>query len=53
MNEMIKALTNRLPCKIEPWKNIKSGIYNYHPDQTDLLTELPEDIDFVKSYIFD
>ena len=49
MNEMIKTLTNKLPCKIGPWRSIKSWKSNYHPDPTDLLTELPEDTEFVES----
>ena len=53
MNEMIKVLTNKIPYKIGPWKNIESWKSNYHPDPTYLVTELPEDIDFVESYVFD
>ena len=50
MNQMIKALTNKLPCKIGPWK-LKDNKTNLKI--TDLLTELPEDIDFVETYIYD
>ena len=53
MNEMIKALTNKLHCKIRPCKNIKSWKSNYHPDYSDILTELQKGIDFVESYVFD
>ena len=50
---MIKGLKNKLPCKIGHWKNIKSCKSNYHSNPIDLLTELPEDIDFAESYVFD
>ena len=50
MNQMIKALTNKLPCKIGPWKlkDTKTKL-----KMTDLLSELPEDIDFVETYVYD
>ena len=48
---MLKVLTNKLPCRVGPWNisNLKYGI----PRLTDLLTELPNDVDFVESYTFD
>ena len=51
INEMLKVLSNKLPCRVGPWNitNLKNGT----PKLTDLLTELPVDIDFVESYIFD
>ena len=38
MNDMIKALTNKLPYKIGPWKNIEIWKSIYHPDPTDSIT---------------
>ena len=52
-NEMIKSITNTLPCKIRPWKNIKLGNLSNTQTPTDLLTELPEDIEFSELYVFD
>ena len=49
MNEMIKALTNKLPCRVGPW-NSRSLVGNSKLD--DLLTILPEDVDFIESHIF-
>ena len=50
MNEMLKALTNKLPCFVGPWKpNTTYGELK----KEDLLTVLPENIDFVESYVFD
>ena len=51
MNEMIKALTNKLPCKVGPWhtSNLPSGKIN----DRDLLSELPEDLDEVESRVYD
>ena len=50
MNDMIKALTNKLPCFVGPWKNNVT----YGPlKKEDLMTVLPDDIDFVESYVFD
>ena len=34
-------------------EDIKTWKSKYHPDPTDLLTELLEDINFVESYVFD
>ena len=50
MNQMVKALTNKLPCKLGPWKlkDSKTSL-----KISDLLTELPEDIDFVETYVYD
>ena len=50
MNQMIKALTNKLPCKLGPWKMKDSKT---HLKVHDLLSELPEDIDFAETYIYD
>ena len=51
MNEMIKALTNKLPCKIGPWltSNMPSG----RICERDLLSELPEDLDVVEARVYD
>ena len=51
MNEMVKALTNKLPCFVGPWKN--SNLQYGDIKKADLLTVLPENIDFVESYVFD
>ena len=51
INEMLKALMNKLPCRIGPW-NIRNLAYE-DPKEEDLLTILPEDTDFVESYVFD
>ena len=50
MNQMIKALTNKLACRLGPWKmkDAKTML-----KATDLLTELPEDIDFAETYVYD
>ena len=50
MNQMIKALTNKLPCKLGPWK-MKDSTTRLKVD--DLLTELPENVDFVETYVYD
>ena len=48
---MLKALTNKLPIKIGPWKyNSKSKI---RPTASDLYICLPEDVDIVEAYVFD
>ena len=51
MNEILKALSNKLPCRVGPWtnSNFKDGALS----KKDLLKTLPEDIDFVESYIYD
>ena len=51
MNEMLKALSNKLPCRVGPWldTNLKNGKIK----DSDLLPTLPEDIDFVESYVYD
>ena len=50
MNEMLKALTNKTSCRVGPWKP-KDKTTKLRT--SDLLTELPEDVDFVESYVFD
>ena len=50
MNLMLKTLTNILPCQVGPWLMNKSS--STIKDK-DLLKVLPEDIDFVESYVFD
>ena len=50
---MLKAITNKLPYKVRPWKIIQSWKSIYHPNPKYLLTDLPGDINFVKSYVFD
>ena len=51
INEMLKALTNKLPVKIGPWQyNSKSKI---RPTAGELYTCLPEDVDIVEAYVFD
>ena len=47
---MVKALTNKLPCRLGPWK-MKDN--RTQLTSKDLITELPEDIDFVESYVYD
>ena len=49
MNEMLKTLTNKLPCRVDPWRmnNLAYGT----PKDKD-LTELPTDIDFAESYVY-
>ena len=49
MNMMLKTLTNKLPCKVGPWK--RQSIIKL--SEADLHNCLPEDIDFVESYVFD
>ena len=51
INEMLKVLTNKLPCRVGLW-NISNFEYGT-PKLKDLLTELPIDVDFVESYIYD
>ena len=50
MNQMIKALTNKLACRLGPWKlkDTKTQL-----KASDLITELPEDIDFAETYVYD
>ena len=50
MNEMIKALSNKIPCRVGQWN---TRTLDGKIRMEDLLTELPEDVDFVESYIFD
>ena len=50
MNQMVKALTNKLPCRLGPWKMKDNRTFL---KITDLITELPEDIDFVETYVYD
>ena len=49
MNEMIKALANKLPCRIGPWTHSNQSTLK----ETDLLTELQEEVNFVESYVYD
>ena len=48
---MLKALMNKLPCRVGP-RNTRNLAYDYLKENNS-LTNLPEDIDFVESYIFD
>ena len=50
MNQMIKAMTNKIRCRVGPWKlqGRKTTL-----KMKDLVKELPEDIDFVESYVYD
>ena len=41
---MLKALTNKVSCRVGPWKP-KDNRTKLR--KTDLLTELPQDVDFV------
>ena len=50
MNLMIKTLTNKLPCRVGPWIMNKGASAL---TEKDLYKVLPEDIDFVESYVFD
>ena len=51
INEMLKALTNKLPVKVGPWKyNSQSKI---KPMKSEFYTCLPEDVDIVEAYVFD
>ena len=50
-NETLKVLTRKLPCRVGPW-NISNLAYK-DPKEEELLTILPEDIDFVELYVFD
>ena len=50
-NNILKSLTNKLHCKIGPQRKIESWKYICHPNLKHLLTDLSEDINFVKSYI--
>ena len=47
---MLKALTNKISCRIGPWKqkDKKTKL-----KKEDLITQLPEDVDFVESYVYD
>ena len=49
MNQMIKALTNKLQCRVGPW-NLKGRKTTLK--MKDLVRELPEDVDFVESYVY-
>ena len=51
MNEMLSALTNKLPCRVGPWTQAKV-VYS-SLQRSDFLTNLPEDIDFVEFYVYD
>ena len=46
---MIKALTNKLPCKVGKWSITPSSP---PPRDRDLYKSLPDDIDVVESYVF-
>ena len=47
---MLKALTNKISCRIGPWKqkDKKTKL-----KKEDLITQLPEDVDFVELYVYD
>ena len=49
MDMMLKSLTKKLPCKVGPWtlNQAKNSI-----KEKDLYKSLPEDVDFVESYVF-
>ena len=49
MNLMIKALTNKLPCRVGKWGITKSTIPT---DDKGLYNSFPENIDIVESYVF-
>lgn len=49
MNLMLKALTNKLPCRVGKWGINKSNIPT---DDKGLYTSFPENIDIVESYVF-
>ena len=51
MDEMLKALINKLPCQVSPWDSSNKICGNLTVDN--LFTTLPEDVDFVESYILD
>ena len=51
INEMLKPLTNKLPCRVGPWTF--NSLSKKVPSDTDLLTVLPKNIDFVESYVYD
>ena len=50
MNKMIKALTNKIHCRVGPWK--LQG-RKTHLKMKDLVKELPEEVNFVESYVYD
>ena len=51
INEMIKALTNKIPVKIVLWQY--SSKSNIKPTSSEFYTCLPEDVDIAEGYIFD
>lgn len=51
INEMLKALTNKLPVKVGPWKY--NSLSKIKPMQSEFYTCLPEDVDIVEAYVFD
>ena len=51
INEMLKALTNKIPVKIGPWQfTAKSSI---KPTASELFLCLPEDVDVGETYVYD
>ena len=50
MNAMLKALSNKLPCRLGPWKMNQT---NMVIKKKDLLKELPLDVDLTESYVYD
>ena len=50
INEILKLLTNKLSCQVGPW-NTSNLAYTY-PKEEELLSILPEDIDFMELYVF-
>ena len=50
MNKMIRALTNKIHCRVGPWK-LQGRQTNLK--MKDLIKELPEEVNFVESYVYD
>ena len=48
---MLKALTNKLPCRVGPWTY--NSLSKKVPLDEDFLKALPHDVDFVESYGYD
>ena len=51
MNEMLKSLSNKLPCRVGPW--LDNTLTNGSIQDSDLINTLPEDIDFVEAYVYE
>ena len=53
MSKILNTLSNKLHCNIVPcWKYVKQWVLIKYLNPKDVLTELPEDVDFIESYIF-